>query len=118
MEEQRPFEKTCLDLPQDTLGALQHIKQGEELARDGKIDAAVDEFKEAQKLDARYITIDPQTKAERFVVFGLLDKGYQLAREENVEAAVFEFKKALAKDSNLTFDPETKAKQGFGSRVS
>jgi tetratricopeptide (TPR) repeat protein len=96
MGEQRPHEKTCPDLPQDTLGALQHIKQGKKLAKAGKIEAAVKEFKEAQKLDARYMTVEPQTKAE---VLGLLNKGDQLAREGNVDAAVIKFKKALTKDS-------------------
>ncbi len=65
MGEQRPFEKTCPDLSQDTLGALQHIKQGKKLAKEGKIDAAVMEFKEAQKLDARYMTVDPEMKAKQ-----------------------------------------------------
>ncbi len=36
MGEQRPFEKTCPDLSQDTLGALQHIKQGKKLAKIGR----------------------------------------------------------------------------------
>jgi len=113
MGEQGPFEKTCPDLPQDTLGALQHIKQGEKLAKEGKVEAAVKEFKEAHKLDARYMTVEPQIKAKQFFVKGLVEQGKKLAREGKITEAVGKYQEAQQMDSNLKFDPETKAKQFF-----
>jgi hypothetical protein len=75
MGKQRPHEKTCEDLPQDTLGALQHIKQGTELAKAGKMEAAVKAFKEAQKLDARYMTVEPLIKAKQVFASALVEQG-------------------------------------------
>ncbi|MDM8561772.1 hypothetical protein QUF54_00280 [Candidatus Marithioploca araucensis] len=111
---ERPHEKTCPDLPQDTLGALQHIEQGEKLARDGKIDAAEKEFKEAQKLDARYMTVEPQTKAKQIFAPVLVEQGQELAREGKIDAAVMKFKEAQKLDARyMTVEPQTKAKQIF-----
>ena len=101
MGEQRPHEKTCPDLPQDTLGALQHIKQGEKLAKAGKIDAAVIKFKEAQKLDARYMTVEPQIKAEQIFAPVLVEQGQKLAREGKITEAIGKYQKAQQKDSHL-----------------
>ncbi len=101
MGEQRPFEKTCPDWPQDTLGALQHIKQGEELAVDGKIEAAVMKFKQAQKLDARYLTVEPQTKAKHFFALGLVEQGGELAIKGEIEVAIAKYQEAQQMDSNL-----------------
>jgi len=101
MGEQRPFEKTCPDSPQDTLGALQHIKQGEELAFDGKIEAAVMKFKQAQKLDARYLTVEPQTKAKHFFALGLVEQGGELAIKGEIEVAIAKYQEAQQMDSNL-----------------
>ncbi|MBE9562382.1 MAG: hypothetical protein IMF12_05925 [Proteobacteria bacterium] len=78
---ERPHEKTCPNLPKDTLGALQHIKQGEKLAKEGEIAAAVKEFKVAQKLDANYMIADPQIKAEKIFVFALVEQGQILAKD-------------------------------------
>jgi hypothetical protein len=64
MGEQRPHEKTCPDLP-----------QGKELAKEGKMEAAVKAFKEAQKLDARYMTVEPLIKAKQVFASALVEQG-------------------------------------------
>ncbi|RKZ38499.1 MAG: hypothetical protein DRQ49_14120 [Gammaproteobacteria bacterium] len=52
MGEQRPFEKTCPDLPQDTLGAIELIQEALELRQAGKEKQARTKFAQAKELDA------------------------------------------------------------------
>ena len=52
MGEQRPFEKTCPDLPQDTLGAIELVQEALELRQAGKEKQARTKFAQAKELDA------------------------------------------------------------------
>jgi len=51
----RPHEKTCPDLPKDTLGAIQLTAQARQLLKDGKTEEAKVKFAEARELDARMV---------------------------------------------------------------
>jgi tetratricopeptide (TPR) repeat protein len=108
---ERPHEKTCPDLPEDTLGALQSIQQGKELAREGKIKAAVKKFQLAQTLDTRFVTFDLQAQAQHFAALGLVEQGKKLAQEGQVKSAIAKIKAAQALDSSLNFVPETKVRE-------
>jgi len=109
----RPHEKTCPDLPTDTLGAIELFRKGSELAKEGKIEQAVSQFEKAREWDSNIVLFDLETKAKQLFALALIEQGEELAKEGNIEEAVAKFKKAQALDSNLTFDPETKAKQFF-----
>ncbi|NJO15388.1 MAG: hypothetical protein HC877_06470 [Thioploca sp.] len=60
----RPHEKTYPDLPTDTLGAIELVNQGQELAKQGKLKEAISQFKQAQKWDAKMVYFDPETQAK------------------------------------------------------
>jgi len=51
----RPHEKTCPDLPKDTLGAIQLTAEARALLKDGKTEEAKAKFAQARKLDARMV---------------------------------------------------------------
>ena len=84
--------------------------QGEELAKNGKIEQAIYKFKKALELDPS-LEFDPQTEAIKIQALFLVNEGYKLAWEGKIEQASYKFKKALELDPSLEFDPQTKAKQ-------
>jgi hypothetical protein len=100
----KPHQKTCPELPKDTLGALKRIKEAKALAQEGKLDAAVDKFKEARELDARLVS-DPETRTKQLFASVLVGEGKQLAFDGDIEGAVVKFEEAQALDLRLTFDP-------------
>ncbi|MDM8564898.1 TIR domain-containing protein [Candidatus Halobeggiatoa sp. HSG11] len=109
----RPHEKTCPDLPIDTLGAIELVSEGEALIEEGKMKEAIDKFKQALEWDANIVYLDPETKAKQFFAKGLVEQGEELASEGKIEEAIGKFKEAQVQDSNLTFKPKIKAKQLF-----
>jgi WD40 repeat protein len=51
----RPHEKTCPNLPKDTLGAIELTKQARKLVEDNKIEEAKAKLAQARKLDANVV---------------------------------------------------------------
>ncbi|MDM8566572.1 hypothetical protein QUF74_13085 [Candidatus Halobeggiatoa sp. HSG11] len=113
----RPHEKTCPDLPTDTLGAIDLVKEGETLAKKGKIKEAIDKFKQAAKWDVNIVQFELETRAKQFFARGLVEQGEKLAEKGEIEAAISKFKEAQISDSNLTFDSKIKAKQFFALKL-
>jgi len=52
MGNHRPHEKTCPNLPKDTLGAIELTKQARELLKEGKTEEAKKKFALAREWDA------------------------------------------------------------------
>ncbi|MEA5496141.1 WD40 domain-containing protein [Limnoraphis robusta] len=75
--------------------------QGEQSARRGNIDEAVDRFKQAVKLDSNF--------SLKLAAASLVRSGESLARNDKVDKAILAFQTALEFDPSLTFDPENKA---------
>ena len=51
----RPHEKTCPDLPTDTLGAIELAAEGRELREEGKIEEAKAKFALAREWDENVV---------------------------------------------------------------
>jgi len=51
----RPHEKTCPNLPKDTLGAIKLTKQARKLLKEGKTELAKAKFAQARKWDANVV---------------------------------------------------------------
>ena len=51
----RPHEKTCPNLPKDTLAAIKLTKQARELLKEGKIEEAKKKFAKAREWDANVV---------------------------------------------------------------
>ena len=73
------------------------VEKGRNLAREGDLDGAVGEFKEALELDPN-LELDPGKEARRLAASGLVEKGRKLARAGDLDGAVGEFKEALELD--------------------
>ncbi|WP_413167909.1 WD40 repeat domain-containing protein [Capilliphycus salinus ALCB114379] len=75
--------------------------QGEQLARQGNIDEAVDQFKQAVKLDPNF--------SLNLAAASLVRSGEWFAWSDEVDEAILAFQAALEFDPSLTFNPENKA---------
>ncbi|HID98970.1 MAG TPA: hypothetical protein EYP59_01610 [Thiotrichaceae bacterium] len=51
----RPHEKTCPDLPKDTLGAIELTQEARELLKEGKTELAKAKFSQAREWDATVV---------------------------------------------------------------
>jgi len=51
----RPHEKTCPNLPKDTLGAIEITEQARKLLEKGKIEEAKKKFAKAREWDAKVV---------------------------------------------------------------
>ena len=51
----RLHEKTCPDLPKDTLGAIELTQEARKLLKKGKIDEAKAKFTQAREWDAKVV---------------------------------------------------------------
>ncbi|MFZ1026293.1 MAG: AAA-like domain-containing protein [Limnoraphis robusta] len=74
--------------------------QGEQSAGKGKIDEAVERFKQAVKLDSNFSSSSAAS---------LVKSGEWLAERDKVNEAILAFQTALEFDPSLRFDPENKA---------
>lgn len=101
-----PYERTCLNRPLHPT----FVMTGEELAREGRSDAAVAVFRRATELDPEQVFSNPEQDAIRLAADGLVLEGERLARSGDVERAIATFRKALEKNPDLSLDPERKAK--------
>jgi len=55
MGKHRPHEKTCPNLPKDTLGAIELTQQARELLKEGKTEEAKKKFALAREWDANVV---------------------------------------------------------------
>ena len=51
----RPHEKTCPNLPKDTLGAIELTQQARQLLKEGKTELAKDKFAKAREWDENVV---------------------------------------------------------------
>ena len=87
----------------------QLIENGEQLAKTGKIQAAIDAFQGAQ-LQAPCFKFDPSDKARRIAAKAYLEKGKALAQQGKIQDAVVKFTEATTVDSRFKLDkPENYA---------
>ncbi|WP_246844342.1 hypothetical protein [Hydrocoleum sp. CS-953] len=84
----------------ESLGKAEKLmEEGTELAREGKIEEAVEKYQQAKELDQvafipSWQNIDPEAKAKYQAVDELLNKGSELVREGKVQEAIDSYKKA------------------------
>ncbi|RKZ73796.1 MAG: hypothetical protein DRR19_30630 [Candidatus Parabeggiatoa sp. nov. 1] len=76
------------------------LKEGETLARKGKIKAAVVKFKEAKALTPCF-KFEPEDKARKMAATALIENGKKLLKEGNIQAAIAEFQQAIKVDSRF-----------------
>ena len=85
------------------------IENGEELAKTGQIQAAIEEFQRVQ-LKAPCFKFDPTDKARRIAATAALEKGKALAQQGQIQAAVVKFTEATTVDAHLKLEqPENYA---------
>ncbi|WP_254568137.1 caspase family protein [Oscillatoria sp. HE19RPO] len=81
------------------------VRQGKALAREGDIEGAVANFKQAKKLDAT-LNLEPEAEAKRLAVPVLLEAGKDFAGQGEYNEAVAKFQQALTLDPTLDLEPE------------
>ena len=85
------------------------IEKGEQLAKTGQIQAAIDQFQRAQ-LQAPCLKFDPNDKARRIAAKAFFEEGKALAKQGKIQDAVVKFTEATRVDSRLKFaQPENYA---------
>lgn len=96
----KPYEKTCQDLP--VHGSV--VIAGRELAERGDVDKAITLLTRAVALDPQ-IGIDPEREARRIAVEAMLERGKRLARDRKILAATVQFEQAKTLDVDAVSDP-------------
>ncbi|WP_229425988.1 WD40 domain-containing protein [Lusitaniella coriacea] len=87
------------------------IREGDELARQGKLEQAISKYKKALEWDSS-LNLDTEVRAQRLVqAYNLVQQGEKLAKEGNADEAMAKFQQALVLDPELDFDPETKVRE-------
>jgi WD40 repeat protein/energy-coupling factor transporter ATP-binding protein EcfA2 len=104
------YRRTCPEWPIHPT----FINAARNLARQGKVEAAVVQFEHFLELDPT-LDLDPPTEAQQVLqaaVANLLEEGTTLAREGRVSQAATKFQQALKLDPGLPFtDPQAEAKR-------
>ncbi len=99
------------------LAALAKVKEGEKLAKEGKVKEAIATYKEAQQLDSE-IDLNPETQAidkDPKAIAGKLaapvkvKEGEKLAEQGKVTEAIAAYKEAQQLDPEIDLNPETEA---------
>jgi hypothetical protein len=85
-----------------------HLEKGEALARDGRLEAAVSEFKNALAADSS-LDFDPEVRAAKIATGEVVIDRKMLARKGEAKATSAEFGKGLSLDIAPNFDPNVKA---------
>jgi WD40 repeat protein/tetratricopeptide (TPR) repeat protein len=83
------------------------VQRGEELARQGKDQQAIELFQQAIDWDNR-LDFDPRQKAD---AHALVTEGETLAREGEIALATQKLAEAKELDASLDFEPESRAKE-------
>jgi tetratricopeptide (TPR) repeat protein len=86
------------------------LGRGQERAREGKLDEAVDTLGAAKTLDPS-LALDPGVESRRLRAVALVAQGERLAKRGQVEEAVRAFGEAKTLGLSRTLDPETEARQ-------
>jgi hypothetical protein len=89
---------------------LQSIDEGEALARQGQIDAAIARFQQALTYDPS-LDLDPAARAGQLYARALIIEGETLARQGQIDDAKARFQQALTNDPSLDLDPAARAGQ-------
>ncbi|MCV6637653.1 hypothetical protein, partial [Candidatus Albibeggiatoa sp. nov. NOAA] len=110
-------EKTCEDLPKDTLTALQYIQEGEQLAEKGNEPEAIAKLIKANELDPNYLHTTPEQRVNQIVAANIILDGEKLAKQGEILTAMETFKKAKAKNPDLNFNPEAKANEVYARAI-
>ncbi|MCT7962606.1 hypothetical protein NG791_18210, partial [Laspinema sp. D1] len=93
------------------------VKEGEEEARGGQVDAAVTTFRKALKWSNGGLDFEPEAKAQQLAEASeRVKKGEELAEQGQGQAAVREFQEALNLDPSLNFQPQKEAASLLVSR--
>jgi WD40 repeat protein/tetratricopeptide (TPR) repeat protein len=103
---ERPYEKTCPNLP----AAPGLIERAEALATAGRIEEALELFKEALAIDPD-LGIDPEAEVRRLAVPGFIERGETFASQGQVEEALAQFAKALELDPDIGIEPMAKVRE-------
>ncbi len=93
------------------------MKQGERLAREGKIEEAIALYQEAQKLkpdidlnpNTEAIDKDPKTVAQELAAPTKVKEGVKLAREGKIEEAISLYQEAQKLKPDIDLNPNTEA---------
>jgi hypothetical protein len=101
-----PKQREQFFLPEDEDESKALVKEGENLAGEGQIEAALVKFKEAKAL-APCLKLDPINKAAT----ALFDTGKELAKQGKIQAAVAEFFQAHEVDSRVLLEEPEKYAQ-------
>ena len=87
------------------------VTEGEEIARTGEINTAIDNFRLAMKWNPS-LSFDANQKAQQlYQSQQLVNAGEDLANQGDFQGATAKFQAALKLDSSLDFKPEEKARQ-------
>jgi tetratricopeptide (TPR) repeat protein len=95
-----PYERTCPNLPLHP----SFIEGGQNLAKEGDLDGAVEIFKKALTLHPG-LDLEPQAEATKWKAQGLIEKGRELAKEGNVDDAIAIFQQALEIEPRIEINP-------------
>ncbi|MEO0867969.1 MAG: TIR domain-containing protein [Cyanobacteria bacterium J06642_11] len=86
------------------------LAEGETLARQGKLEAAVSKFEQALQHDAD-LTFDPLLKAKQIAASIPLNQAEQYVANRDLSSATEAYKQALAVYPELNFEPAVRARQ-------
>jgi tetratricopeptide (TPR) repeat protein len=104
----RPHEKTCPNLPKDTLGAMKLIRQSSTLIQKDKIEQAKSKLKKAH-------TLDPNFKIYIKIVNIFINKGDKLAQQGKIKQAIDNYTDAQDYDYKNKFAYTWKTLCWFGT---
>ena len=94
------------------------MDHGEKLAQDGKISAAVAEFKQALAIDPRFKLNNLEGYAQGLAALALVDQGVKLTEKGKIDAALAQFQAAQALKPDLKINVDqwnTLCQQGIVS---
>ncbi|NES46624.1 MAG: hypothetical protein F6K20_36810, partial [Moorea sp. SIO2C4] len=97
----------CQDSDGKIAAASGFVRQGEELAKQGDVEAAIAKFQKAKTWNPE-LELELEKKAK---AIALVAKGEKLAKQGDVEGAIAKFEKAKQWNTELELQPEIKAKQ-------
>ncbi|MGK7875101.1 MAG: hypothetical protein AB4426_17925 [Xenococcaceae cyanobacterium] len=97
------------------LAAPAKVKEGEKLAKKGKVKEAISAYKEAQKLDPEIdlnpdteeVDKDPKTVAQQLAAPIKVEEGKRLAKQGKVEEAIAVYQEAQKLDSTLKISADS-----------
>jgi len=86
------------------------MRQGNDLARQEKLEKAIAKFQQAKEYDPS-LDLNPEAEARRLAVPTLVSQGEMLARQMKLAEAIAKFQQAKEYDPSLDLNPEAEARQ-------